>query len=383
MKKLFSLFAAVLFAGSMMAADMTCADAREAALNGSTDEVTVTGYVTNIAYALENGSMSFWMADTKDGGKVFEAYKCAIANEADAPVVGDKVKVSGTLTVYEKNGNKTPELAAGCTCEIIEKAQSGDQEGDVITCAKAAELANGGSTDEVTVKGYVTFIQDAWNSQYKNISFWMADTKDGGKVFEAYRAKCATADAAPTVGALVKVTGKLKLYNSTAELEAGCTFEILEAGEVVEPAKNLGVKTIAEFLELKNEKDTCILTGKVANIKMDGEEYNKYGNFDLVDEADPDVKVYIYGLLTADGQQQKFREMNIDEGDILTIKAIYTEFQGNPQAKNAIYVSHEKAQGTGISNTAVEAKATKIIRDGQIYIVKDGQLFNLVGASVK
>ena len=117
--------------------------------------------------------------------------------------------------------------------------------------------------------------------------------------------------------------------------------------------------------------------------KDDATQYNVYGNFDLVDEADPEVKVYIYCLLTADGKNQKFREMDIDEGDILTIKAIYTEFQGAPQAKNAIYVSHEKAQGTAVENTAIEAKATKIIRDGQIYIVKDGQLFNLVGASVK
>ena len=381
MKKLFSLFAAVLFAGSMFAANMTCAAAREAALAGNTDEVTVEGYVTEIATAWSSqyNNVSFWVADDKDGGKVLQAFRAACASAAAAPAVGDKVKVTGNLTVYEKNGNKTPELAQGCTFEILESVET-------ITCAKAAELANGGSTDEVTVKGYVTEIATAWSSQYKNISFWMADTKDGGKVFEAYRAACATADAAPTVGALVKVTGKLKLYNSTPELDAGCTFVILEAGEVVEPAVNLGEKTIAEFLELKNEKDTCILTGKVANIVMDKDDatqYNVYGNFDLVDEADPEVKVYIYGLLTADGKNQKFREMDIDEGDILTIKAIYTEFQGAPQAKNAIYVSHEKAQGTAVENTAIEAKATKIIRDGQIYIVKDGQLFNLVGASVK
>ncbi len=377
MKKLFSLFAAVLFAGSMFAADMTCADAREAALNGSTAKVTVTGYVTNIAYALSDGSMSFWMADTKDGGKVFEAYKCAIENEDDAPVVGDKVKVTGNLTVYEKNGNKTPELAAGCTCEIIERAQTEE----ITTCAAAAEAALAGNTSEVTLQGFVTAIQTAWSDEYNNISFWIADTKDGGKVLQAYRAKRANGeDGIPGVGDKVEVKGQLTKYNSTPELAQGCTFEILVKDA---PAVNLGEKTIAEFLALKNVKDTCVLTGKVANIVMDRDDetkYNSRGNFDLEDETG---SVYIYGLLTADGQSGKFIEMDIDEGDILTLKAIYTEYQGNPQAANAIYVSHEKAQGTGISNTAVEAKAQKIIRDGQIYIVKDGQLFNLVGASVK
>ena len=96
---------------------MTCAAAREAALDGNTDPAIVEGYVTEIAYAWKEGSMSFWMADTKDGGKVIEAYKCAIANQADAPAVGDRVRVSGTLTKY----NTTPEFAQGCTCVILEK----------------------------------------------------------------------------------------------------------------------------------------------------------------------------------------------------------------------------------------------------------------------
>lgn len=232
MKKILSLFAAVLFAGSMMAATvMTCAEAREAALSVSAnnelynngEEIEVTAYVTSIAYALKDGSMSFWMADAADGGNVLEAYKCAIADAADAPVVGDKVKVTGNLTKY----NTTPEFAQNCTCEILERA------------------------------------------------------------------------GAP---------------------------------------ENLGPKTIAEFLELKNAKDTCILRGAVANIVMDKTDptkYNAYGNFDLVDATG---SLYIYGLLTPEGEAQKFIEMGINEGDSITIKALYAEYNGNPQAKNAILV---------------------------------------------
>lgn len=39
--------------------------------------------------------------------------------------------------------------------------------------------------------------------------------------------------------------------------------------------------------------------------------------------------------------------------------------------------------GTNIDNTAVEAKTTKIIRDGQILILRDGKTFNALGAEVK
>ena len=271
MKKFFAFVAAVLFAGSMMAAtEMTCADAAAAALSVSAnnelyndgEEIVVEGFVTNIAYAWKNGSMSFWMADTEDGGQVLEAYKCECA-EADAPAVGDKVKVTGNLTKF----NTTPEFAAGCTVAIVERA------------------------------------------------------------------------AAPT---------------------------------------NLGEKTIAEFLELKNIKDTCILTGTVANIVMDKDDatkYNKYGNFDLVDETGT---VYIYGLLTPDGQSAKFIEMDIHEGTIITIKAVYTEYQGNPQAKNAILVSKTE----GIEDIVLTEKAHKVMVDGVVYIIRDNKMFDVLGNQV-
>jgi hypothetical protein len=124
---------------------------------------------------------------------------------------------------------------------------------------------------------------------------------------------------------------------STPELAAGCTVEILEAVErpVVEPAQNLGEKTIAEFLELKNTKDTCMLTGVVANITN-----TTYGNFDLCDKADT---VYIYGLLTPEGESKQFESLGVAEGDTLTVLAIYSEHNGKPQAKDAIFVEVKKA----------------------------------------
>ena len=103
---------------------------------------------------------------------------------------------------------------------------------------------------------------------------------------------------------------------------------------VPEVPENLGAKTIAEFLELKNTTDTCVLTGVVANIAN-----TTYGNFDLVDATG---SVYVYGLLTAAGESKQFASMDISAGDTLTVKAIYNEYNGKPQAKNAIYVSHTK-----------------------------------------
>ena len=211
------------------------------------------------------------------------------------------------------------------------------QPGDTLTCTQAAELALAGNTDEAIVKGYVTKIQEAWSS-YKNVSFWMADAKDGGEVFEAFRVVCETAEEAPALGDLVWVKGNLTKYGSTPETAKGGSFGILEKNTdpVVEP-KNLGEKTIAEFLEMKNQVDTCILTGVVANVAND-----QYGNFDLIDATDT---VYVYGLLTAAGEAKKcFQEEGIAEGDTLKILAIYGEYYGTPQVKNAIFVSLAKKE---------------------------------------
>lgn len=213
-----------------------------------------------------------------------------------------------------------------------------------MTCADAATAALSVSADnelynngeEIEVTGYVTSIQTAFNAQYSNVSFWMDDTKGGSNVIEAYRAACASAADAPSIGDKVKVTGKLTKYGTTPEFAAGCTFVIEERDTYV--PQNLGYKTIAEFLQIKSVKDTCILRGAIANIVMDKDDatlYNKYGNFDLVDATG---SLYIYGLLTPEGEAQQFREMGLNEGDSITIKAIYTEYQGNPQAKNAILV---------------------------------------------
>lgn len=230
--------------------------------------------------------------------------------------------------------------------EGVLKAEKKEPFADPTNCAEAAaaalsvennnDLYNDGK--EYTIEGFVTSIQSAYNSQYNNVSFWMADTKEGGNVLEAYRAACNTAADAPNVGDKVAVTGKLTKYGTTPEFAAGCTYTILERAEVI-PAENLGEKTIAEFLELKNTKDTCILTGVVKNIVN-----TTYGNFDLKDETGT---VYVYGLLTAEGEAKKFEELGIEENDTLTIKAVYNEYQGTPQAKNAVFVSVTKGEGGG------------------------------------
>lgn len=94
------------------ATQVTCAEAKEIALKVSGNNVpteltyVVKGYVTNIVADWKSGKQTFWIADTKDGGKVFEAYYCFISK---AVTLGDYVQLFGKLTKY----NTTPEMADG------------------------------------------------------------------------------------------------------------------------------------------------------------------------------------------------------------------------------------------------------------------------------
>ncbi len=88
----------------------------------------------------------------------------------------------------------------------------------VLSCAEAVtvclETGATATTEEYTIHGYVTEITTEYSEQYKNISFYMADTKDGGQVLFTYRIKpMYEADIAVKVGDFVEVVGKLVNYS--------------------------------------------------------------------------------------------------------------------------------------------------------------------------
>ena len=95
-----------------------------------------------------------------------------------------------------------------------------------------------------------------------------------------------------------------------------------------------GTITVAEFLELKDTATEYQLTGKITNVAN-----TTYGNFDLTDATGT---VYVYGLLTPEGTAQKqWAAAGLKLGDIITVKGKYNEYNGSPQIKNAVYVSHK------------------------------------------
>lgn len=218
--------------------------------DNATSEETycVTGYITKVigAVSTKTGTpqQSFWMADKMEDGEIFQAYYANLPEGVSEFVIGMKVKITGKLLNYKNaNGGGAAEMK-NATVVILEEGGGGDTPpvGDVIsvTCAEAVQQANaladgGTSTETYAVTGYITQVigEVSTKTGSPQQSFWMADTKDGGQVFQAYWANLPTGVSAFTVGSKVTITGHLKKYvkasDVTPEIQ-NATVVILEEG---------------------------------------------------------------------------------------------------------------------------------------------------------
>ena len=300
------------------------------------------------------------MADEQNGGKVFEAYYANVPDGVTEFTVGMKVKLTGKITKYVgTNGNITPEIKNGNVVILTDDGgQGGDNPtpvvGKEVTCAEAVTVANAladnaSTGEDYSVTGYITNILGAVSTKTgtPQQSFWMADEKNGGKVFEAYYANVPDGVSEFTVGMKVKLTGKITKFvnasGTTPEIKNG-TVVVLEDGNGGqggndEPQGDIQHITIAEFLAKADPNTTYELTGIVMNIAN-----TTYGNFDLVEE---NGSIYIYGLLDLNGEAKKFESLGIVEGDIVTLTGKYTVFNDKPEIVNAQLVSITKGQGGG------------------------------------
>lgn len=200
---------------------ITCAEAAELckALTDNASSVeayTITGYITDVLSIISDNQQTFWMADTKDGGKVIQAFYANLPEGVKKFAAGSKVTITGRLFKYVK-GDGTVILEVKNPKVVIMEQGGGEAgaEATKITCAKAVELCNAladnaYSVETYAVTGYITEVngEPSKNQQI----FWMADTKDGGKVFNAFYANLPEGVERFVVGSKVTVTGKLLKY---------------------------------------------------------------------------------------------------------------------------------------------------------------------------
>lgn len=139
----------------------------------------------------------------------------------------------------------------------------------ILTCAEAVALCTSSTptTEQYIIRGYVSEMIEAFNAQYGNITFWMADTKDGGQVLQAFRVKpVSEVEKGLQVGDYVEVIGSLVLYNNEIpEVNAGGSVE-----KMTDPI------SAVEDIVVEKKSVKIFENGQLVIIK-DGIRYNAQG----------------------------------------------------------------------------------------------------------
>ncbi len=184
---------------------------------------------------------------------------------------------AGTVTALSA-GTTTITATAGTVstkCEVTVKAAT------ALTCAEVVELAKDLKDNEVLaggkriVRGYVTeYYKDpaADFEEHGNYSVYMADTKDGGKVFEAYQVKPIDGKTVVKVGDYVEVIGEITKYT---DKDNNTIIETVGRGaatiKVIDDATSVEDATVAPAKAVK-----VVENGQLIIIR-DGIRYNAVG----------------------------------------------------------------------------------------------------------
>lgn len=196
---------------------------------------------------------------------------------------------------------------AGSANVAVESVALTDEAGNALTQYTTLTV-----TEKMTVKAVVT----PANATNKKVTW---EVMQGSEVI-SFENGVVTA-LAPGQAALVATT-------EDGEFQAATTFFVSDVQD----------GTIADFIAAEGK--TCYLTGVVNNITN-----TKYGNFTLTDNTG---SIYVYGCLNADGEEQKFAELGITEGDEIKVLASEYKYYNNetPEAVNVVFVEKLAAPTT-------------------------------------
>ena len=326
----------------------------------------------------------------------------------EAPVLPDATGISLDQTSYETHvGDKDITLKATVTPSDADQAVIWESSNTAVATVNASGKVHPVSTGTAVITAKVKSNESLKAECTVNVLAWTVEYVEfditGDLNLEVGEQETVTATAYP-IGHGFKVDYYTSDEN-IATVAIGGVVTGVAAGDAVITAKSgdkeaklnvhvsaapvpeeKGDISVANFIALKDEFNIYTLTGTVSNIKedKDGVPY-KRGEFDLTDATGT---IYIYGILTPEGVADKFWDMDIDEKDTVTLKGSYAEYQGNAEIKNATLVSVKKYvepvdPTTGINNVIRSGNATKVLRQGQLIIIRDDKEYNAVGKRVK
>ena len=326
---------------------ITVAQAMEigaALANGAktTEEYVIVGYVSNINtfYNTDYGNETLWITDnpySTAAGKnegAFEIYR-GVPNTNAEVGYGAKVRITCKIknynnTIIENDGTNIP-------FEVLEPGTFVPETPTIAEAAATVQYMSAGVKQLYysVFKGYIQSITTA----YKNgvATFKMADTKDAAEGdLVAFKTSILKADTSKLVpGAYVQVIGYLMNYGGTAEIAQGAI-----AAFVPEPLVLEEVNCNVRYLD----KNAAELSSEVLTFHV------------------PEAPV-IDGFTFL-----RWEFVAGDMADGLTIRAVYKPNDDATDLPSEIQVPGNKAM--------------KLVRDGNVYILKGDQVFTIHGQRV-
>ncbi len=396
MKKIFLFCAALMAAVSVNAEikNMNCAEAKAEALDKlqagetGTDSVAVTGFVTKTDGTISRGQQTFWMDDEQGTTQTFQAYWCNIPGASGSngePLnVGDKVIIKGFLMNYQ---GTTAEMKNGDVV-ILERVTVEIDTIEVDVCEAIAEgeaLNNNEVTPDVfAVVGVVSQV-DGIYEQYNQATFWMNCEEEGnaanGKKFEAYYVTLQENDGyMPNIGDTVGVLGKIKKFNETIEIANGKAWILAKSNFVPDTIRvSVADAIVAGNALADNEstKDIYVVTGFCDSIAYAYDETKGNMSFYMCDDINtPTYDFEAYRVRT---------NVAIAVGEQVSVVGHIKKFVNSDKVVTIEVVDgYIEGQSTGLFNLKGDnIKVEKILENGQLFIIREGIRYNVLGALVK
>ncbi|MBR4016186.1 MAG: hypothetical protein IKK11_00025, partial [Oscillospiraceae bacterium] len=287
---------------------------------------TLIGVITSVdtPYSEQYGNITVTIAVPGCEDKPIQCFRLKGEGAAEL-TAGYMVAVYGTL----KNYNGTIEFDAGCALLDYAAPESEEPEPETLTIPEANTLgaAQTGYTEELyIVSGTISQVA---NTTYGNIyisdaagnSFYLYGLYDAeGNRYDAMALK-------PAVGDVLTVVGAVGQYNGAPQMKNAVIVEHIPALTI--PAANeLGAAQSGSYTE-----QAYMVSGIVTEIKN-----ATYGNLYITDAEGN--QLYIYGLYDAENNRYDAMALKPAVGDVLTVVGGLGNYNGAPQMKNAVVLTH-------------------------------------------
>lgn len=168
-------------------------------------------------------------------------------------------------------------------------------------------------------------------------------------------------------GDIVTLKGTRSSYNGAPQV-GGPAYYVSHVAGAVDPAAPVKA-TVAELLAAEDGSTKYELTGYISK-----DTNSEYGNIYIKDATG---EIYVYGVLTDNGDSKQWLNMGVNEGDIVTVVGPKTIYKETPQLKNVKITKHMPVAAKTVQEflDAEESKEVYYRLTGTVKNLADGDSY--------